>query len=90
VRNSRCTICVCLDEKVEATKRILFAHELISIPFIKVSEEFDAFGVWCPLFESYVSVWLEVQTIFLVTSTDFNETSFGIFESLEPSIELRN
>ena len=88
VRNSWSSICVCLYEKSETTKWIFFAHEFISIPFIKVSEKLHAFGVWCPFFESKVSIWLEVQTVLFVTSSNFNETSFSILESLEPSIEL--
>ena len=52
------SVVICFDCKVEATKAIFFANVLVSIPVVEVSEEFHAFGVGCPLFESQVSVWL--------------------------------
>lgn len=64
-------VAISFDCEIEATKTILFTHVLVPVPLVEISEEFHAFCVWGPLFESEVSVRLKVQAIFLVTSADF-------------------
>lgn len=88
VRNLWRSVVICFDCKIEASKAIFFANVLVSIPVVEVTEEFHAFRVGRPLFESQVSVWLKVQAVLFVTSANLNQPAFCIFESLEPSTKL--
>lgn len=76
------------DRDVEASKVILSCPKFFPIPLVEFSENRNRISTWCPLLVDDVAIWLNVETILLVRSSDIDETALGIFKNLKPSKKI--
>lgn len=76
------------DRDVEASKVILSCPKFIPIPCVEFAENRNRISTWCPLLVDDVAIWLNVETILLVGSSDIDETALGIFKNLKPSKKI--
>jgi len=72
------------DRDVEASKVILSCPKFFPIPLVEFAENRNRISTWCPLLVDDVAIWLNVETILLVRSSDIDETALGIFKNLKP------
>lgn len=86
--NSWGTVWQCFDSECKATKVVLLGPELVPVPPVEVSEDWDSFGSWCPFQKCDITIWLFLEAILIVRSSNLINTTLCSLENVEPSIKI--
>ena len=86
--NPRCPIRISWNSQCKTSEFIFSSSILFPVPSVEVTKNCNAFCSRSPLFVMNISVWLYVQTIPFVRSTNIDETTLSILKYFKPLSEF--